>query len=216
MTAVPQALNRLRLRASPLLALLLSLLLAPALRAEPVDDLLLALQGIERLQGEFRQRQYARDGSVTAESQGHFRLLRPGYFAWEISSPDSQLIIANPQYLWHHDRDLETVTRRPLADSEAMTPLQVLGGDGEALRRDYDISRDDKGRFVLQPHNPDAGFLQLALSIEGREIHGMEVLDNLNQQVVIEFTALDSTSPLAPLDFDFRPPPDADLLYHDE
>ncbi len=211
-----QTLPRLNLRACLLPVILLGLVLAPTVRAEAVDDLLQALQGIERLQGQFRQRQYAPDGAVTAESEGNFRLLRPGYFAWEITAPDSQLIIANPRYLWHHDRDLETVTRRPVAGSEAMTPLQVLGGDGEALRRDYTVSRDTEGRFVLRPHNPSAGFLQLALSLEGAVIHGMEVLDNLNQQVVIEFSALDATSPLMPLDFDFSPPPDADLLYHDE
>ncbi|MEQ9465026.1 MAG: outer membrane lipoprotein chaperone LolA [Haliea sp.] len=201
-----------------LLSLILAglVLVAPALRAEAVDELLQSLQGIERLQGEFRQRQYALDGTVTAESEGRFRLLRPGYFAWEITSPDSQLIIANPRYLWHHDRDLETVTRRPVTGSEAMTPLQVLGGDGEALRRDYAVSRDGEGRFVLRPHNPNAGFLQLTLGLEGAVINGMEVLDNLNQQVVIEFSALDATTSLAPLDFDFSPPPDADLLYHDE
>ncbi|MFO7551804.1 MAG: outer-membrane lipoprotein carrier protein LolA [Haliea sp.] len=213
---MPHALIRLHLRASLAAGVVLCLLLAPALRAEPVDELLQALQGIERLQGEFHQRQYAPDGSVSAESTGRFKLLRPGYFAWEINSPDSQLIVANPEYLWHHDRDLETVTRRPVAGSEAMTPLQVLGGDGEVLRRDYAVSRDADGRFVLQPHNPDAGFLQLALTIAGAEVRGMEVLDNLNQQVVIEFTALDTTSPLAPMDFDFSPPPDADLLYNEE
>lgn len=213
---MPHALIRLHLRANLAVGVVLSLLLAPALRAEPVDDLLQALQGIERLQGEFHQRQYDGDGSVSAESEGRFKLLRPGYFAWEIRSPDSQLIVANLQYLWHHDRDLETVTRRSLADSEAMTPLQVLGGDGEALRRDYAVSRDDQGRFLLQPHSRDAGFLQLALTLAGAEIHAMEVLDNLNQQVVIEFSDLDSTSPLAPIDFTFSPPPDADLLYHNE
>ena len=78
------------------------------------------------------------------------------------------------------------------------------------------VSRDAEGRYVLRPHNPNAGFLQLTLGLEGAVINGMEVLDNLNQQVVIEFTALDATSPLAPLDFDFSPPPDADLLYRDE
>lgn len=213
---MPRTLNHPRLCASLLASLLLGLLLAPGLRAEPVDDLLQALAGIERLQGDFQQRQYASDGSVTAQSVGRFKLLRPGYFAWEISSPDSQLIVANPEYLWHHDRDLETVTRRPVAGSEAMTPLQVLGGDGEALRRDYAVSRDDEGRFLLRPHNPDAGFLELALSIAGKEILGMEVLDNLNQQIVITFSALDSVSPLQPLDFAFSPPPDADLLYSED
>ncbi|MDP4790130.1 MAG: outer membrane lipoprotein chaperone LolA [Haliea sp.] len=194
-------------------ALALAAAFPMALRAEPVDDLLLALQPVERLQGEFRQQQVATDGTVTAESEGRFRLLRPGYFAWEIRAPDSQLIVANRDYLWHHDRDLETVTRRPIAGSEAMTPLQVLGGDGAALRRDYTVSRDAEQRFVLTPKGEGAGFQELALMLQGAAILGMEVRDNLNQRVVIEFSALDTISPLTALDFDFTPPPNADLFY---
>jgi|TARA_R100000005_G_scaffold26336_1_gene11674 outer membrane lipoprotein carrier protein len=195
----------------------LLLLLAPLqLRAEAVDDLLQALQPIERLQGEFQQRQYATDGEVVSESEGRFRLLRPGYFAWEIRAPDSQLIIANRDYLWHHDRDLETVTRRPVAGSEAMTPLQVLGGDSEALRRDYTVHRDEQQRFVLVPRGAGSGFQELALSLSGDSILGMEVRDNLNQRVVITFSALDTQTAMTPAEFDFAPPPGADLFYQAE
>ncbi|WP_162300041.1 outer membrane lipoprotein chaperone LolA [Kineobactrum sediminis] len=198
-------------------ALLFSLLLlATPLRAEPVDELLAALDNISQLQGEFRQRQYSQGDVLESESSGRFRLLRPGYFAWEITAPDSQLIIANAEYLWHFDRDLETVTRRPLADSEAMTPLQVLGGNDAALRRNYAVGQDAEGRFVLTPHTTDAGFRRLILELDGRLIRGMEVLDNLNQRVLIDFEALDPDSPLTAADFEFMPPPDADLFYHDE
>lgn len=198
-------------------ALLFSLLLLGSpVRAEPVDELLAALDNISQLQGNFQQRQYNQNDTLESESSGHFRLLRPGYFAWEVTTPDSQLIIANTAYLWHFDRDLETVTRRPLADSQAMTPLQVLGGDDVALRRNYAVHRDAEGRFVLTPHTTDAGFRRLALEINGALIRGMEVLDNLNQRVAIDFQALDSNSPLTAADFEFIPPPDADLFYHDE
>jgi outer membrane lipoprotein carrier protein len=207
---VPYLLTLLRLCA-------LFMLLAPLpLRAEAVDELLQALQPIERLQGEFQQRQYATDGDVVSESEGRFRLLRPGYFAWEIRAPDSQLIIANRDYLWHHDRDLETVTRRPVAGSEAMTPLQVLGGDGEALRRDYSVHRDEQQRFVLVPTGTGSGFRELALSLSGNTILGMEVRDNLNQRVVITFSALDTQTPMTAAEFDFAPPPGADLFYQAE
>ena len=212
---MPDSVNTWRFFQLLIVAAALSLAIGfpTALRAEPVDDLLLALQPIERLQGEFRQQQFATDGTIAAESEGRFRLLRPGYFAWEIRAPDSQLIVANHNYLWHHDRDLETVTRRPVAGSEAMTPLQVLGGDGAALRRDYTVSRDAQQRFVLTPTGEGAGFQELALTLQGAAILGMEVRDNLNQRVVIEFSELDTISPLTPLDFDFTPPPNADLFY---
>ena len=72
------------------------------------------LEQLEHIQGKFLQRQYAAsNGDLVGESRGTFRLLRPGYFAWEISDPDSQLIVADLEHLWHFDRDLETVTRRP-------------------------------------------------------------------------------------------------------
>lgn len=198
------------------LCLLLFAVFSSPLRAEAVDELLQALQSIERLQGEFRQRQYATDGSVMSDSEGRFRLLRPGYFAWEIRAPDSQLIIANRDYLWHHDRDLETVTRKPVVGSEAMTPLQVLGGDEAALRRDYTVHSDGQQRFVLVPRGLNAGFQKLTLALEGNTLQGMEVQDNLNQRVVITFTALDTQTPMTPAEFDFTPPPGADLFYQAE
>ena len=102
-----------------------------------LNDLLAALAPIERLQGLFAQRQYGQDSLLLAESSGSFKLLRPGYFAWEIRSPDQQLIIADPEFIWHFDRDLETVTRRPVNSESAMTPLQILGGDESALREKF-------------------------------------------------------------------------------
>ena len=53
-------------------------------------ELLQQLQAIEQLQGSFSQRQFDGNGELVAESSGVFRLLRPGYFAWEVRAPDSQ------------------------------------------------------------------------------------------------------------------------------
>lgn len=179
------------------------------------DELLAVLRPIGQMQGAFTQQQYAADGSLAGESRGRFRLLRPGYFAWEITSPDSQLIIADPEYLWQYDRDLETVTRRPVNDSQAMSPLQVLGGDTEALGQHYSVSRDAQGRFLLTPRSGDPGFQSLALDFSGELFRGMEVLDNLGQRVVIEFADVRLGGELTAADFAFAPPPGADLFYHD-
>lgn len=196
--------------------LILSPLWALAQTGSDVDELLAALEGIEYLQGRFEQRQYGEDDVLQVESDGTFRLLRPGYFAWEILSPDSQLIIADPEYIWHHDRDLETVTRRPVTDSAEMSPLQILGGDEATLRGKFQVIRQGKGDFTLTPLAGDAGFRRLTLHLEEKVVTGMEIEDNLNQRVVIEFNALDSTTVLTGADFAFIPPDGADLFYYDQ
>ncbi|CAA0118943.1 Outer-membrane lipoprotein carrier protein [Halioglobus japonicus] len=181
-----------------------------------VDALITALEPVKRLQGSFTQRQYAQDDTLLAESSGTFLLLRPGYFAWEIVSPDQQIIIAGPEFIWHHDRDLETVTRRPVTTNTDMMPLQILGGDESALREKFDIVQTTDGAFQLTPLATGVGFKQLTLLLDGAQITGMVIVDNLDQRIEIEFTDLDSESELTSEDFAFTPPPDADLFYYDE
>jgi len=189
---------------------------ACAQSAGAMDELIAALQGIHQLQGSFAQRQYTENDVLLVESSGTFRLLRPGYFAWEIVAPDSQLIIASPEFIWHYDRDLETVTRRPVTDNAQMSPLQVLGGNDAALRERFSVDRGDNGAFILTPVSADVGFKRLNLQFDGAAITGMEILDNLNQRVLVDFADLDSDTELGSNDFAFTPPDGVDLFYYDQ
>lgn len=191
-------------------------LLSHAQATSDVDELIVALAPVKQLQGSFTQRQYGQDNQLLTESSGRFRLLRPGYFAWEIQSPDQQLIIAGPEFIWHHDLDLETVTRRPVTTNAEMTPLQILGGDEDALRQEFDVVRKAQGTFLLTPRSSEVGFKQLTLYLDKAQLTGMEIQDNLDQNVVIKFTDLDSASALTSADFAFTPPPGVDLFYYDE
>jgi len=181
-----------------------------------VDALVAELAPVKQLQGRFVQRQYTPEGTLLAESSGRFRLLRPGYFSWEILSPDRQLIVADPSYIWHYDLDLETATRRPVAVDGEWTPFQILGGDTGALRERFRVEQVEKGIFLLFPLAPDTGFKQLKVSLDGARLTGMEIVDNLDQRVVIDFTDLDSESALASSDFEFTPPAGADTFYYDQ
>lgn len=191
-------------------------LFAFAQAGSDVNDLIAALAPIKRLQGSFSQQQYGADNLLLAESSGKFRLLRPGYFSWEILSPDKQLIIAGPEFIWHYDRDLDTVTRRPVTSDAEMTPLQILGGDEVALREKFQVVRKAEGTFLLTPKATDVGFKQLTLYLNKTQLTGMEIQDNLGQSVVIKFADLDSKTALTSADFAFTPPPGADLFYYDE
>lgn len=184
--------------------------------ADGVDALVAALAPVKHLSGNFTQRQYGQDGALLAESGGRFRLLRPGYFAWEIQRPDDQLIVADPDYVWHHDRDLETVTRRPAALDGEGTPIQILGGDAATLRARFTVEQLGTGRYRVTPLAGNAGFKELELTLDGSRLVGMEIRDNLDQAIRIEFSELDVDSALAPSDFAFSPPAGADTFYYDE
>lgn len=195
-------------------------LLAGIARSEEdaVAALAAELEQLEQAQGQFLQRQYAASGGdLVGESRGNFRLLRPGYFAWEINEPDSQLIIADREHLWHFDRDLETVTRRPIAGRDEMSPLQVLGGDTGALAKNYSVEAVGAGRYRLAPlPGTNPGFKSLIVILGKGQFSGMEIEDNLGQRLFIEFSNVDTETPLTPADFAFSPPEGADLFYHDQ
>ena len=190
---------------------------AGAQQATATDALLQRLAGIGQVQGEFQQVQYGDNEVPLAESSGVFKLLRPAFFSWEIRSPDQQLVIANQQYLWHYDIDLQTVTRRPIAGNLEASPLQVLAGDESVLREQYTVVRDDADNFTLVPLGNTQGFKRLAVRFDGTDLVGMDILDKLNQHVKVSFSNLDPNSTLSAADFEFAPPQgNVDLFYYDE
>lgn len=181
-------------------------------QGDDVDQLMEVLQRIGSMQGEFQQTQYDESDTLVGHSNGSFRLLRPGYFSWEIESPDSQLIIADPEYIWHHDRDLETVTQRPVDGSEQMSPLQVLGGDEVLMRRSYEVKKISGNSFTLLPIGISPGFKRLSVEFQSADFKSLEIVDNLNQRILITFESVDSGSTLTADDFKFTAPEGADFF----
>jgi len=184
-----------------------------------VTELINVLSKTDSLRGNFEQSQYDASGKVLAKSTGQFKMLRPGYFSWEITSPDNQLILATPTFIWHYDKDLETLTRRPVTDSGEMSPLQILGGREDILRSRFIVAINAEGGFLIKPNNggdSSAGFLSLLLSIDNDVVNGMEIADNLNQRVQITFENVDRKTALSPEDFAFTPPDGVDQFYYDQ
>jgi outer membrane lipoprotein carrier protein len=207
-------------RTTLLIASLGLCLLAGAARAEDsaaTDELLARLNRITHLQGDFKQRQFGEGDAVLAESSGVFKLLRPVFFSWKITSPDNQLIVANAQYLWHYDIDLQTATRHPVEGNVEASPLQILGGDESALRDQYAVTRDAQNTFTLTPLGGEHSFRRLTVSFAGDTISRMDIVDKLGQRVVVDFTRVDSKTPLSSSDFEFTPPAgDVDIFYYDK
>lgn len=199
----------------PVLLMLLALFTSFPLRADPTDDLVALLAPLDSLRGTFQQLERDQRGRELRHSSGTFALLKPGYFAWEVLQPDSQLLLANPDYIWHYDRDLETATRRSAALDQQISPMQVLGGDEVAIRQHFVVSSAEPGVFLLTPVGEDKLFAALQFTFEDGTIKRMEISDNLDHQLSIELQLDNDATPPTMAEFEFTPPPGIDLFYDD-
>jgi outer membrane lipoprotein carrier protein len=200
----------------PLVALLGCLLAAPAAGdSAAAAGLAARLEALTSLSGDFEQTVTADDGAAARASAGHFSLLRPGFFRWEITAPDDQLLIAADGFLWHYDRDLETVTRRPLAAGAGSAPLRLLAGDSSTLDADFEVTRSAPERWLLRPRRADeAAFREVELAFADGLPAAMHIVDGLGQQIEIRFSAL-VPGRVRREDFAFTPPPGVDVYYQE-
>jgi len=172
------------------------------------------LAPLAQLSGRFEQTVENGGAATPAHSAGRFSLRRPDQFRWEITEPDSQLLVASDGVLWHYDRDLATATRRRFDDGAA-APLLLLAADAPALADAFDVEALDPDRYRVVPRAADAGFREAELAFAGALPASMRIIDRLGQAITIRFLGLEE-SPLPGGTFEFTPPDDVDVYREDD
>jgi outer membrane lipoprotein carrier protein len=186
----------------------------PSAGSEPALWALLAAQ--EQASGRFVQEMHSEEGDLIERSSGRYAVLRPGYFRWEIESPDRQQIFVAGDELWHYDVDLATASRRDTGGGSDFTPLELLGGDTASLRERFSVEQLDEAVFRLIPNYPQAGFSSVELTWSAGEIVAMKIRDRSGQAIQLALTPELGNTPLVPDDFFFEPPEGVDVFHNRE
>jgi outer membrane lipoprotein carrier protein len=177
-----------------------------------VEQFLKALQSFE---AEFSQTLTDKSGRVLDESSGRLAIQRPNRFRWDYTAPSEQVIVADGKRIWLYDPELEQVTVRRLDDTLSATPAMLLSGEGN-LRENFKVVASRRERNVdwitLEPVRSDTDFKSVTLGFVGSELRHMQLADKLNQTTSLEFTDMESNTPLDPQRFTFKPPPGADVI----
>ena len=178
---------------------------------EQFDVLFSWLHSFTSLSGTFRQTQSSAYEGVSAESTGEFKGLKPDYFMWHQITPDDQLVLSDAEFIWHYDKDLETVARRKTSDQIAS--LQLLLGDSTSIKNGYSIFSPNIGYYHLSPRNPSSHFQVVRLHFTNHELSQIEIIDRIGQELIIEFSDLQYNPPLKAEDFVINASEDAEFLY---
>ncbi len=180
------------------------------------SDVLLSL---ETMVGEFEQKIVDGDGNELQNTQGQFKVKRPGYFWWHVSPPYEQVVVGTPDSLKVYDPDLEQMTVHS-QDSYTGSPAWLISGDVAKISEQYDVSKRENEKtitFVLkQKQDQESAFESLSFDfINGKKnkaLHEMTFIDKLGQKTQISVSKLKLNKKLAEDKFLFEPPKGTDII----
>ncbi len=168
--------------------------------------------------GDFVQRMVKEENGKLRTSNaasGTFLFARPGKFIWTYQKPYEQLLQADGDKLYIHDKDLNQVTIRALGDAIGSSPAAILFGSND-LEKNFALSEGGtrEGIEWLQaiPKAKDTQFEKIGIGLKDGVPVAMELRDSFGQVSVLSFTRFEKNPPLSGTQFRFVIPKGADVL----
>ena len=204
------------MRRLPLAALVAASLAVGSAQAGARDDLDAFTRDLKGLRGDFTQRVYDLRGKVKETSSGSVALSAPRLFRWEYEKPYPQLIVADGEFVWIYEPDLQQATKRPQDAEEQKSPLAAVINP-DALDRQFTVTEagTDSGLEWLQltpKTGEDDGFRSARLGFGKAGLARMTVVDALGQRTEIVFSDWKRNPSFATGTFRFVPRKDVDVV----
>lgn len=177
---------------------------------------------VATLQASFQQRVVDETGMLLEHSRGTFSLERPGKFRWnyqgdEASGSSGQQIVADGDYLYLYDPELEQMTQRSLAGALGQVPSLLLAQSGAKVQDHFEITHfgmtDGLTWTALKPRDAEAGYQQLMLGFSADLIEQIVLLDGLGNETRLILTDVIENLDLPASRFQFEPPTGTDILF---
>ncbi len=191
--------------------LLITLLVFSAYsHADLTNELSQKLSNTECFSAGFTQTLVDESLHVLQESSGTINAMQPNKMRWEITSPDTQLIISDGIQLWRYEEDLEQVIISNFNEGGAGLPAKILSGNIEALSQ-YDVSYVNDS-YELRPKNDGDLFKTLLIQFSSGALTTLKMQDSFLQWTTINFSPLQEPCDNTDL-YAFIPPEDIDIIY---
>lgn len=199
---------------------------AQASHASPAALLKQLFNTMQSVEARFNQRLKNEQGQVLEQSTGRFMLKKPTKVYWEIEGKDARLIVSDGKKVWDFDKVLEQVIVQDLSKAPMSAPLLLLTGDVKAIDRTFSVqllatkntlcSKQSTHCFVLYPkHQEDQSFEKIAIGFKKDQLQEMQLFDPLGQCSEIIFDHLHLNIHLSDALFQFKIPPQVDVLQND-
>jgi outer membrane lipoprotein carrier protein len=181
---------------------------------------LTALMGnIQTMQASFEQKLLGEHASaIGIRTLGKMLIVRPGKFRWEITEPNTQLVIINKDKMLSYDEDLAQVTKSKVNINQPGNPAMLLSSPVEILEQSFQIVKLKKSNqevwFKLTPKKYNgvaSSYEWLKICFIKNQLRAMDIFDNLEQTTRITFNNPIFNKEISNKKFTFTPPPKTEV-----
>lgn len=179
------------------------------------SELVARLTPLHALTGNFEQRQIDSEGELLSQSQGSFKMQRPGLLHWETIEPFPQLLVTDGARIWMYDPDLEQVTVSEVTAQLSNTPAVIFSGDLQQLQEQYTVTSPKEHQYRLRPLSDDTNFQRLDLTFAEGLLTNMVILDTFGQLTQFELRNVTPVESMPAAQFQFSPPAGTDVFFNE-
>jgi outer membrane lipoprotein carrier protein len=184
-------------------------------RAEPVESLRHFFSDVQTFQAKFQQVVLDEALNPIQESSGVLSIERPNKFRWAYETPYKQEIVGDGTNIWVYDKELQQVTKRPLAGGLGYTPAVLLSGRGR-LEDTFAVkplgTQGSLEWAELKPKSKDGGFEVIRIGFEQGKLRTLEMVDSFGNTTRVTLQGATENSKIDPSRFQFTPPKGVDLI----
>lgn len=192
-------------------------LLPVSASASPLQSLQSLLAPIESLQAKFLQTTFADLGSMDYQQvEGELVIARPDLLYWYAALPFEQTLVADGQYYWVWDKDLEQATKEDLGDRIANSPAGLLTSGPDAIGERFTVRLDevsgDIESYELIPRKADQGYDKVVMTFQNEQPKEVEIHDSFGGATMLMLKDVQINGRIDAEQFVLDLPSDTDLI----
>ena len=191
--------------------LLIVLLIFPSFVTSQDFDPINYLNTIQTIRGEFIQRE--RSSQINQKVSGEIFIRKPDQLLWSMESPNQKKVLINGKTITYFDADLEQVVISDYLKENQVSWVNLF------LNRSLTESSykfNEKKLNNVETHirfdDMKGDYQSVTLIFKSGLLQGIDLLDNSNNSIIIEFTKFEINQTLSDNLFNYQFPSSADVI----
>jgi outer membrane lipoprotein carrier protein len=181
--------------------------------ASPADKLSSLLNKTIAFSGEFSQLVYDNKSQLIEEANGKVVFKKPHFFKWIYQAPHQNQIIGDGETVYIYDPDLSQVIMSKFSQSKSNNPANIffLNNIEESFKV-TEILNEDETWYRCESKSKDIDYQSIEISFNEDKIHGMRVIDGLQNKIIINFVNILQNPNIDEASFLFNVPDNVEVI----
>ena len=191
--------------------LLIVLLFIPSSVTSEDFDPINYLNTIQTIRAEFIQRQGS--SQINQQVSGEVFISKPNQLLWNMESPNQKTVLINENTITYFDADLEQVVISDYLEENQVSWVNLfLNRSLTESSYKFNEKKLNNGETHIRFDDMKGDYQSVTLIFKFGLLQGIDLLDNSNNSIIIEFTKFEINQTLSDNLFNYQFPSSADVI----